>query len=178
MKRKLKIHRVDSIDSTHTHMKSAYPNYDPNEVHVLFAREQTGGVGQWKRLWKSPKGGLYATFYFRAKKNAPFEELTEMLAQGGIELIAPWVEAELKCPNDIVVHGEKLGGVLCHVIDNQEVILSIGLNVNTPKEELKDVGQPATSLRAITGKEFDLEKLQNDLANRVKIMLEEWFDRE
>jgi BirA family transcriptional regulator, biotin operon repressor / biotin---[acetyl-CoA-carboxylase] ligase len=176
MGKKLATHFVDRIASTHMHMKESFSDFDSDLIHVLFAEEQTGGVGQWKNSWRSPKGGIYATFYFQQPPPFPYEELTVLLAKVAIEMVDGWVEAKLKYPNDILVNGEKIGGVLCHVIDDQEVILSIGLNVNTPKTLLLDVGQEATSLMEITGQTFDLRSMQLDLAGRLHARLQERFD--
>jgi BirA family biotin operon repressor/biotin-[acetyl-CoA-carboxylase] ligase len=65
----------------------------------------------------------------------------------------------IKWPNDIYHEREKVGGILTEIIhhgDKREIVVGIGLNVNN---DLPDDLQNATSLKNITGKEFDLSHL-------------------
>lgn len=67
-----------------------------------------------------------------------------------LESVAPSVRIQVKWPNDLVVGGRKLGGILCDRA-RDAVLVGIGLNLNHLPGELPAVTPPATSLRAACG---------------------------
>jgi BirA family biotin operon repressor/biotin-[acetyl-CoA-carboxylase] ligase len=71
---------------------------------------------------------------------------------------------EIKWPNDILVHGKKLAGILtesvCEGTDIRFVILGIGVNVNVPRDFMPEsIREKATSLLQVTGEEMDRDVL-------------------
>jgi BirA family biotin operon repressor/biotin-[acetyl-CoA-carboxylase] ligase len=79
------------------------------------------------------------------------------------------VFAKVKWPNDILVGGKKLGGVLTESVMDQGkifVVVGVGLNVNMDKELLEGVGQPATSLEQEVGHPEEVDGVLKALMER------------
>jgi BirA family biotin operon repressor/biotin-[acetyl-CoA-carboxylase] ligase len=152
-------------------MELAYAN-EP-EGAVVLAEEQTAGRGRAGRSWHSERGaGIYMTFLLRPRLSPVQAPLLTMLA--GLSAHAAIQEqtglsADLKWPNDLLLNGKKVGGILTemHAEPSQVrfVIVGIGINVNQEKfpTELSGV---ATSLR----KESD--KVQSRLELLVRLLRE------
>jgi BirA family biotin operon repressor/biotin-[acetyl-CoA-carboxylase] ligase len=129
------------------------------EGTVILAEEQSAGRGRAGRSWHSERAaGIYVTLLLRPKispMQAPLLTMmaglsahTAIQAQTGLQL-------DLKWPNDLVLNGKKLGGILTEMHADTSlvrfVIVGIGINVNQEKfpGELNAI---ATSLHAETGK--------------------------
>ncbi len=131
------------------------------EGAVILAEEQTAGRGRVGRKWHSEQGtGIYVTLLLRPRMSPVQAPLLTMLAGLSLHsaiLAQTGLNAELKWPNDILVQGKKLGGILTemHAEPSQVrfVIVGIGLNVNQDKfpSELSSI---ATSLRKESDKSF------------------------
>jgi BirA family biotin operon repressor/biotin-[acetyl-CoA-carboxylase] ligase len=106
---------------------------------LVTADAQEAGRGRRGRSWSSPPGeGLYASLVLRPGPVRPSDRLGAMglaVAVGLREGLPPLRRpAALKWPNDLVVGGHKLGGILCEsrwVGDAPEVVVGFGLNVHT-----------------------------------------------
>jgi len=129
------------------------------EGTLVLAEEQTAGKGRAGRRWHSERAaGIYATLLLRPRLSPVQAPLLTLLA--GLSVRAA-VEAQtgvapdLKWPNDLLLGGRKLGGILTemHAEPNviRFVIIGIGLNVNQSKFP-DDLAAIATSLRAATGR--------------------------
>jgi BirA family transcriptional regulator, biotin operon repressor / biotin---[acetyl-CoA-carboxylase] ligase len=129
------------------------------EGTVILAEEQSAGRGRAGRSWHSERAaGIYVTLLLRPKispMQAPLLTMmaglsahTAIQAQTGLQL-------DLKWPNDLVLNGKKLGGILTEMHADTSlvrfVIVGIGINVNQERfpGELNAI---ATSLHAETGK--------------------------
>ena len=152
------IHHFLRVDSTNrVAMELGYAN-EP-EGTVVIAEEQTAGRGRAGRSWHSERGtGIYITLLLRPKISPVLAPLLTMMAglsaRGAIQA-QTGVTVDLKWPNDLMLSGQKLGGILTemHAEPSQVrfVIVGIGINVNQEKfpPELAAIG---TSLRATTGR--------------------------
>jgi BirA family transcriptional regulator, biotin operon repressor / biotin---[acetyl-CoA-carboxylase] ligase len=129
------------------------------EGAVILAEEQTAGRGRAGRKWHSEQGtGIYVTLLLRPRISPVQAPLLTMLAGLSLHsaiLAQTGLNAELKWPNDILVQGKKLGGILTemHAEPSQVrfVIVGIGLNVNQEKFP-PELSSMATSLRKESGK--------------------------
>ncbi len=165
LKRRLKgsvfgkqIHHFLRTDSTNrVAMELGYAN-DP-EGTVVIAEEQTAGRGRAGRAWHSERGtGIYVTLLLRPKISPVQAPLLTMMAglsaRAAIQAQTGLI-VDLKWPNDLMLAGKKLGGILTemHAEPSQVrfVIVGIGINVNQEKfpAEIAAIG---TSLRAQTGR--------------------------
>lgn len=165
---------LKTIDSTNTYAKIHGKDFAQNKITCITAEEQTEGKGQFQKKWVSPPHvNLYATFYFHLPPDAQdLRELSLTLGKSIKKVLdTEGLPATMKWPNDVLIRGKKVAGVLCETIFHTEyieVILGFGLNVNMGKEDLAQIDQPATSLKNETGRHWDKERL-------LKQIQEQWL---
>ena len=115
------IHIVDRVSSTNTWLSSNSTGGND----CIIALQQTGGKGRGVRVWESPPGGLYLSII------SPSHSLLPLIA--GISVIQTLVGLDnrlrLKWPNDIILDGKKVGGILCED-DDKSAVVGIGINMN------------------------------------------------
>jgi len=151
------IHYYDEVDSTMDIARELARKQCPHFT-VVIAGRQKKGRGRLKRNWLSSEGGLYFTIVVRPKI-PPVLSLrvnfaaSMILAQTLRNMFN--INAMVKWPNDVLVAGKKISGILSEMeaeIDRVSFIsIGIGINVNndpTPYEPM------ATSLKKILGKEI------------------------
>jgi BirA family biotin operon repressor/biotin-[acetyl-CoA-carboxylase] ligase len=132
---------------------------DEPEGAVVLAEEQTAGRGRAGRSWHSERGaGLYVTLLLRPKLSpvqAPLLTMLAGLSAHTAVLAQTGLSAELKWPNDLLLNGKKLGGILTEMYAEPNavrfVIVGIGINVGQEKFPGELAGT-ATSLRRETGR--------------------------
>jgi BirA family transcriptional regulator, biotin operon repressor / biotin---[acetyl-CoA-carboxylase] ligase len=133
------------------------------EGGVAVCEEQTAGRGRRGRGWISPRGaGLL--FSLSLHPRTPPERLpplTLVVAEAVAE--AAWPEAAVRWPNDVVVDGRKLAGILAEVRDG-EVVVGIGVNANHEAGDFPaDARVAPVSLRLLRGKPVDRAALLADV---------------
>jgi BirA family biotin operon repressor/biotin-[acetyl-CoA-carboxylase] ligase len=140
---------------------------DAPEGAVAVADEQTEGRGRLGRRWEAPAGtSLLCSVQLRPPVEAArFPELTVVGANACADSIASvtGLEPTLKDPNDVLIDGRKVAGILGES-DAQRVVLGIGINVNVEAGRLPtEVRLPATSLLIETGAPIDRIELLIEL---------------
>ncbi len=158
--------KLEAVSSTQDYAKRLAAEGAP-EGTVVVARIQERGRGRLGRRWLSPEGGLWFSLILRPScAPARVSGLTLLAAVSVTEAInaKTSVNAGIKWPNDILIGGKKLGGILTemtaamNVVDY--VVLGVGLNVNVETAEFPhDLLMPATSLKEETGRESDLDEI-------------------
>jgi BirA family biotin operon repressor/biotin-[acetyl-CoA-carboxylase] ligase len=117
----------------------------------LRAERQTGGRGRQGRDWHSPSGNLYASTLVRLRPGDPAAATLALVAavalQEVISAYAPVHQVLIKWPNDLLVEGEKLSGILLERADDA-VVIGIGVNLASHPEGLD---RPVTSLATLIG---------------------------
>lgn len=155
------LHHFYKIGSTNTAAMSAAAD-DAPEGSVFLAEEQTAGRGRGAHAWESTRSsGIYCSVVLRPQL-PPSDVLVLSLAAGlavreAIASIDPRLSIDLKWPNDVLIQGKKVCGILTEM--NAEatrvryVVVGMGINVNHANfpKELESV---ATSLRLATGNEW------------------------
>jgi len=129
------------------------------EGAVVLAEEQSAGRGRAGRAWHSERAaGIYVTLLLRPKISPVQALLLTMMA--GLSAHAAiqaqtGLQPDLKWPNDMMLNGKKLGGILTEMYADTSqvrfVIVGVGINVNQQKFP-GELGGIATSLRLETGK--------------------------
>ncbi len=130
------------------------------EGAVVLAEEQTAGKGRAGRTWQSDRAaGIYVTLLLRprlAPVQAPLLTMMAGLSAHAAILATTGLAPDLKWPNDLLLRGKKVGGILTemHAEPSQVrfVIVGIGLNVNQEKFP-GELGATASSLRIETEKQ-------------------------
>ena len=162
------LHHFYKIGSTNTAAMAAAAEGAP-EGSVFLAEEQTAGRGRGVNSWQSPRStGIYCSVILRPTL-PPSDILALSLAAGlavrtAIHDVDSRVEVDLKWPNDVLLDGKKICGILAEM--NAEatraryIVVGIGINVNQASFP-KDL--PATSLRLATGSEWSRVELTGAL---------------
>lgn len=153
---------VASTASTHADVAAAARAGEPAGL-VVVAEEQTAGRGRGDRQWLSPpRASVLASALLRPEADVSTWPLLPLLVGlAAVEAVVAVgdVDGRLKWPNDVLVGGRKLAGVLCERVDDA-VVVSIGLNVSTRPDELAT--DTATSL-AIAGGVTDRESVAKEI---------------
>ncbi len=150
---------LDSVDSTN---KTLRRRIEAGEAlpsgYVLAAREQTAGKGRLDHGWVSRAGDLFFSFVLHVDKtDLQTLSLPMAVAIGIAKKLAPLgLAAATSWPNDVLVGGKKIGGVLAERASlpggaGKPCIVGVGLNVNMPQGQADAIEQPATSLLIETG---------------------------
>jgi BirA family biotin operon repressor/biotin-[acetyl-CoA-carboxylase] ligase len=155
---------------------------DHPEGLVIFAESQSAGRGRMGRRWSSPAGrGLWFSVLLRPSI-APSEctQLTAASANALVRAIQSTtsITPEIKWPNDLLIKGKKIAGILTEMSAELEhvrsVVLGIGIDVNqTASEFPADIRNIATSLKLATGKSVS----RADLAEAVLHELDREYAR-
>jgi len=132
---------------------------DEPEGAVVLAEEQTAGRGRAGRSWHSERGaGLYVTLLLRPKLSpvqAPLLTMLAGLSAHTAVLAQTGLSAELKWPNDLLLNGKKLGGILTemHAEPNSVRFVIVGIGINVGQEKFPgEIAATATSLRKESGR--------------------------
>lgn len=166
--------RVVHHDTTATSMRDARAllEADPTRPVVVRADVQTAAVGRLGRPWSAPRGGLWFTAAFgvdRLDAAGPCAILAGLATIRAVESIglAPG-RARLRWPNDVLVGGDKLSGVLCETFRLEPgsgraahgVLVGVGINANLRAADLPGgLRTPPTTLLEILGEPIDADAL-------------------
>lgn len=145
-----KILFFEEVDSTNNKAKQIA--LKENEGTVVISEMQTSGRGRRGREWYSPKGGVYVSFVL--KPNVSPEKASQLTLVSSLALVETLnsmdnnLNAKIKWPNDILISGKKISGILTELSADVEkinyIVVGVGINLNTEKEILPENG---TSLK-------------------------------
>ena len=171
----MKIIHIENIESTNSYAKQLIRS-TPDEPLLIVAQQQSGGKGQYGRIFSSPRGGLYFTILFQPllqTKHLPLITLATGVACASCLAAETELQIALKWPNDIYVAGKKLGGILCEseVIDSTQpayVIIGAGLNINTTLVDYPpELHSIVTTVREHTQLTYHLESLLQKIVAQI-----------
>ncbi len=150
----------EEIGSTQARARELANGGSPHGIAVV-SRVQTGGRGRLGRLWGSPAGGLWMSLVLRPDFEARFApRITQAAAVGAAKALREFgAEAEIKWPNDLLVSGRKICGILAEAGMASGgrlgfVVLGVGLNANLDPEDLGVEDGRATTLRRELGRDM------------------------
>ncbi len=158
------------------------------EGTALIANSQSAGKGRMQRVWHSPAGSnIYTSIILRPKiepaKVSQISILAGVALAEALEKYCP-DRIKLKWPNDILINGKKVCGILSQakitVSEVDFIVLGIGINVNINYNQFpQEIRNLATSLAMETGKEISRQELiislYENLAKWYKKLLKEGF---
>jgi len=152
-----------------------------SEGALAVAEEQTEGRGRLGRNWHSPPGVsvLCSILLEPSVETQRLPELSLVAGEAAAEAISTVTALgpEIKLPNDILLGGRKVAGILAEARDGR-VVLGIGINVNLTEDKLPtDVDLPATSLRVELGREVDRAELLTELLAVLERRYDVWAGR-
>lgn len=141
---------------------------------VVVSDSQTAGRGRLGRKWVSPAGrNLYLSALFCPEISPQKSSVFTFLASCALVDVFSGcgVDAEIKWPNDILVGGKKISGVLTELGTSDGtvdyLVIGIGVNLNLPEEfirrEMEDISEKTISLSVLLGEEVNREKFCAEL---------------
>lgn len=125
---------------------------------VVVADEQTAGRGRVKRIWLSPKGSIALSIILHPLIHyLPYLSMLASLAVVHSLKTVIGQQAQIKWPNDVLINGKKVCGILIENDVQKEVvnyaIIGIGLNANFRAADFSEIAAIATSLSDAAGRE-------------------------
>lgn len=137
-------------EATSTQTVAAELLRDPNQkaFGAVFAHHQSAGKGRFDRFWHSVKGeSLTASLIFREYVDHPRPWLIGMTVAVAAASV---IHARIRWPNDLVIRGKKLGGILTDMVTNLDGrrIPVVGIGINIGQSVFPEpIAEIATSLR-------------------------------
>jgi len=139
-----------------------------SEGTVIIADSQNKGKGRMQRIWHSPPGtNIYTSVILRPKIR--LSKASQIPITAGVavaETLSKYCpdKVHLKWPNDVLIGGKKVCGILAQIKMSENaidfIVLGIGINVNMSREQIPhDIKDIATSLSIETGREISRQEL-------------------
>ncbi len=151
---------------------------EEEEGAVVCADEQRAGRGRFGRTWSAPPGtALTFSLLLCPPRERRWPELCLVAGVASAEVVeaALGEQTQIKWPNDVLVRGAKVCGILAE-LRGSSVVVGIGLNVNQTREQLPDdTTTPSTSLYELDNVVRDRAPLLADLLFRLEARYEEWL---
>ena len=178
---KIQIEWHDRIDSTNTYIRNRIakaPAIAPG--FIVAAREQTAGRGRSDRKWLSaPNTNLCFSLFLETDAQLMDVPSLTMAAALAItdQLNSEKIDAAPKWPNDVLVGGKKICGILSERIETSTrkgIIVGIGLNVNMTSVEADAIDRPATSILIESGKAQNPKTVLENLLPQLTFWIDRW----
>lgn len=162
-----KIIKLDTIDSTSVWARKHLAQL--NDFDVISADIQTMGHGQFERKWFSSSsngGNIYISIILKPENIEHLNELTRFTSQMvSNTLIQYGLKPNFKFPNDILIDGKKICGILAESVfvgsELKGVVVGVGVNLNLNEAELSNIDIKATSIFNETNKNVDKDEFLN-----------------
>ena len=157
------------------------------EGTIVIAEAQARGRGRLSREWLSPEGGIYFTLILRPRISPAYAPRINLMASVAVATTIRklyGLKAELKWPNDVLIEGKKVCGILAEMDAEIDVVnfvnVGIGINANTSIPQFE---KTATSLKDVLGREISRKEFLSALLVEIERqrpllmeadLLEEW----
>lgn len=156
--------RIDECRSTNSYCLERVDGLADRTA--LIAERQSAGRGRFNRKWNSENcGNLYLSVVLKPQagaNSAQLRNITQFAAYAAGKSIESYgVAVEIKWPNDLLVNGAKICGVLCETALSsgkiKAVVCGVGVNLNMSADELSAIDKPAASLNRLLAQAVDKE---------------------
>lgn len=173
---------LEEIDSTNKYAKEHIQDF--SDKTVVYTYNQTNGRGRLERKWNYlGKDNIYASIILKPTNEMKevYSNLTQYLCVILTQTFEEYgVIPKIKWPNDIQINSKKISGILAEgVIEKgklEGLVLGFGINLNTKKELLDKINQPATSLNIETGEDIDKEIFLKKLLAKFCLMYDKFIE--
>ncbi len=164
------IKHLNQVESTNSLAWELAKTHQIDHNQIILADFQTGGKGRMGRSWVSPSGNLYFSLLLKPQKSIIISSQLSFVAAVATGLaIAEFsqndAQINYKWPNDILVFGKKIAGILLQS-DDDFVVLGVGVNINSHPQK---TNYPATNLQdegfVVQNKEDLLNKFLDNFAD-------------
>ncbi len=170
--------RLEEVDSTNSYLKEHHAELPDGTL--VTAEFQTSGRGRRGHGWAADQGMLPFSLLL---KNPPHPDSLTLCAAvavcGALEAVLPEEKFGIKWPNDIILRGHKLCGILCESVcfgSSIDVICGIGVNLSQSADFFRAAGiTHGGSLKMLTGFVPEREALAEDISRRLYTHSREGF---
>ena len=147
---------------------------------IVITDQQLSGKGQRGRKWVF-QGGKSVAFSFFSNHDIDSNKIGYLPILSGLAvsnaLTKLNVSSQLKWPNDIIVNGKKIGGILCESTirkkSSRNIVIGIGMNINQDENDVQNLNIPnAGSLKTEYNKAFVREEVISSVINNLEILLQ------
>lgn len=170
--------RLDFLKQTPSTNADAFRVAEAGAVEgtVVIAEAQSGGKGRRGRVWASPPGvNLYCSVVLRPlimPHEAPQLTFLSAVAVARAIELTTGLCPEIKWPNDVLIGGKKIAGLLNEMSAETDginfIVLGIGINLNMTLEQFPDdLRHPATSLLLESGRPVDRASFTSTMLNEL-----------
>ena len=170
---------LDEVASTNTYLMQ-----QKNVAHAtcVAAHIQTKGKGRRGRTWVSQLGASL-TFSLVWRFQCGAAALSGLSLAVGVALIRTLLslgvnQAQLKWPNDLLVEGKKLAGILIELQGDLDgpstAVVGVGINLNLPKAVIEAIDQPTTDLNTVSGNPINQNILLGTLLKHLAEVLSQF----
>lgn len=163
---------LEEVNSTNLYAKSNIEKLQDRTL-VQTAR-QTSGRGRLQRSWVDLGGdNLFLTFVLKPAKTFSeiYSNLTQYLSVVLCKTLEEYsLQPQIKWPNDVLLDGKKVAGILSETVMQGNVfkglVLGIGVNLNADENALKQIDRPVTAVNLQMGETIDSEEFKGMLVNK------------
>lgn len=173
-----------TIESTNNKAKELANSL--NDGTIIISEEQTLGRGRLGRLWTSPKyKGIWMSIIL--KPDIDPQSVAKVTQIGAAALVTALkdfgIQAYIKWPNDIILNGKKVCGILTEMSAEinkvNYLVMGIGINVNIDADEFpEELRKTATSLSCETGHKISRKELLSSFLKNFEILYDEFIHKD
>jgi BirA family biotin operon repressor/biotin-[acetyl-CoA-carboxylase] ligase len=166
----MKVIKLEKVDSTNNYAKSNIENFA--DKTVIYALSQTSGRGRLSRSWVDlGDGNLFMSIVLKPSDNYKdlYSNITQYLSVVLCKVLESYgLKPEIKWPNDVLVGGKKIAGILSEAVISAStlkgIVVGIGVNLNANSEDIDAIpNKIATALNLELGKNVDLDVFMSEL---------------
>jgi BirA family biotin operon repressor/biotin-[acetyl-CoA-carboxylase] ligase len=175
--------KFDELDSTNEY--AAANLHSLNDRDIILAEIQKKGHGRFSRKWVSHvPDNIYMSIILKSNMeitdSSPLANITQYMSVVICSILGSYsITSEIKWPNDVLVKGRKIAGLLSQTsVQDRKLIgyvLGVGINLNLQPEVLNQIDQPATSLNLETGMPIERDQFLEKLLTAFFIGYEEFL---
>ncbi len=172
----------DTLESTNNKAKELASKPGLNGA-VIVSEEQTTGKGRLGRQWVSPKHrGIWMSVILKPDLEPSYVPRIVHVAAAAVILAMKetGIEASVKWPNDIILNGKKVCGILTEMSGEishvDYIVVGIGINANLEPEDIPaELKEKASSLYMETGAAVDRKRLAAKILNHFEVLYEDFL---
>ena len=164
---KFKIFRFKRLRSTNDTAVRIIQNSNL-KYGMIIAENQSHGRGQYGKKWLSFKGNLFVSFFYSLENlNLTLSQITKLNCLLVKKIISKYYKKKItyKKPNDLLIKGKKISGILQESINkNNKKSLIVGIGLNLVKNPIIS-NYPTTNLNDLINKKISKKKIEIELKN-------------
>lgn len=166
----VKVIQLEEVDSTNSYGKKHIDECE--DKTAIITKKQTSGRGRLNRSWVDlGEENLFLSIILKPSEtfNEIYPNLTQYLSVTLCKVIESYgIQTQIKWPNDVLIDGKKIAGILSEtVMQGQKlkgIVLGVGVNLNSNQEKIDAIpNKIATSLNIETQKAINLKEFLNKL---------------